>query len=579
LHPCGLIDFALPQSADARRLRLSFGTPLQRLVAHTPAEVAPLLCAVQAAAEAGAWCVGHLRYEAAPAFDPALRVHPADGPLAWFGVFDEAQPWPEHLPPEDAVVLGLEGGSRERFDADMEHILAAIARGDLYQVNHTACLQGQLDGDPMALFRALHRAQPGGYAAFLDTGDEQVLSVSPELFFDWRDGHLLTRPMKGTAPRGLTPAQDAQNAQRLRASAKERSENVMIVDLLRNDVSRLAEPHSVRVPSLFDVQALPTVWQMTSDVVARTRAGTTLADVFAALFPCGSVTGAPKVQAMRLSHERERGPRGNYCGAVGVVAPGGQATFNVAIRTATVCGTQVSWGVGSGITVDATADGEWREWEHKRAVIERAREPFELLETFALEDGVLRHLSDHLERLSRTAAHFGFAWDEHALRAELLSLQAHHPEGLWRIRLLLAASGRAQIQAHAMVASNLPLRLVLAARPFDKADSEFTRFKTTRRAHYDAWAPTLPGVFDTVLWNPRGELTECTRGNLALRLDGRWLTPAASCGLLPGVARARALREGWLHEAVLQHDDVWRASELRFGNSLRGWLPATVVRL
>ncbi len=586
-----LIDFADPADAAAPRLRRAFGAPQRLLVAHEPAEVRAVLDAAHAAACQGAWCVGFVRYEAAPAFDAALQVHPADGPLAWFAVHDTAQPWPEAAVPGEAGTPDADAGwggatldwptplSRPAFDAALARIQQAIADGELYQVNHTARLEGRLrSGEAHALFAALQRAQPGGYAACLDTGAEQVLSVSPELFFDWRGGTLLTRPMKGTAARGATPAEDAERAAALRASPKERAENVMVVDLLRNDLSRVALPHSVQVPQLFRLQALPTVWQMTSDVVARSRPGTRLSDVFAALFPCGSVTGAPKVQAMRLSRALEAGPRGVYCGAVGVLQPGGAATFNVAIRTVTLhAGGVARCGIGSGITAGAQADGEWREWRHKRAFLERASAPFDLLETLALAHGACRHADAHLARLGEAAAHFGVPWSPGSARAALAALEARHPQGLWRVRLLLDRHGRAQAEAFEMAATETPVRLALADTPFEMADSEFVRFKTTRRAHYDAAAPHTPGVFDTILWNERGELTECTRGNLALRLGGRWLTPALHCGLLPGIGRALALREGRLQEAVLTRDDLARAEDLAFVNSLRGWLPAQWV--
>ncbi|WP_137895672.1 aminodeoxychorismate synthase component I [Ramlibacter sp. 2FC] len=566
-----LLDFAAPAVGDLS-LRCAFGAPRQELVARSLDQVRPVLEAVQAQARQGRWCVGYLRYEAAPAFDPALAVHPADGPLAWFGVHDAPQPWPEAE--GQAQAQWDQGLSRSAFDQGMAAIHRAIADGQLYQLNYTAPLLGRLQGSPRALFQALRRAQPGGYAAFIDSGEEQLLSVSPELFFDWDGARLLARPMKGTAPRGATPEQDAALAERLRSSAKERAENVMIVDLLRNDLSRLALPHTVRVPELFRLEALPSVWQMTSDVVARTRPGTTLADVFAALFPCGSVTGAPKVQAMRLIRELEPEPRGVYCGVVGVVRPGGAARFNVAIRTVTARGGQLRCGIGSGITADATAEGEWQEWRHKRAFLDRASQPFELLETLALEDGVPRDAAAHLARMARAAAHFGYPWDEASLRQALDALARAHPEGLWRLRLLLDARGGVQAQAYAMQATLQPVRLKLADRPLEQADSEFVRFKTTRRAHYEAFEPTMPGWFDTLLWNPRGELTECTRGNIALNIDGRWLTPALEAGLLDGVGRQRWLREGRVAEALLRVEDLGRASGLAFFNSLRGWLAA-----
>lgn len=369
------IDFTNPHDSAAPRLRHAFGTPREVLAAYTLAEVRPVLDAVQQAAQEGRWCVGYLRYEAAPAFDAALTTHPADGPLAWFAVHDQALPWPPGDTAESVQVRWQPALARPAFDAALATLQQAIAQGEYYQVNFTARIVGLLQpGDAaepaLALFQALQRAQPGGYAAFLDTGEEQLLSVSPELFFDWQGGQILTRPMKGTAPRGATLDADAALAAALRASSKERAENVMIVDLLRNDLSRIAEPFSVQVPRLFHTEALPAVWQMTSDVTARTRAGCTLADVFGALFPCGSITGAPKVRAMQAIRTLELQPRGVYCGAIGVVRPGGAAIFNVPIRTVTLRGRQASCGIGSGITSSASAEGEWQEWRHKSSFLE-----------------------------------------------------------------------------------------------------------------------------------------------------------------------------------------------------------------
>ncbi|PIF29569.1 para-aminobenzoate synthetase/4-amino-4-deoxychorismate lyase [Acidovorax sp. 56] len=612
------IDFTQPLLPDAPRLRCQFGVPRQVLRADAPTQVRAVLDAVYAAARQGSWCVGYVRYEAAAAFDAALQTHAADGPLAWFAVYDHAEPWAADAPPPgatgDAPSVDWQAGmARQDFDAAIARIQQAIGNGELYQVNYTAPLQGTLQGHAADLFAALHRAQPQGYAACIDAGPEQVLSVSPELFFDWQEGldspegegPLLARPMKGTAPRGATPEQDAAHAAYLRTAPKERAENVMIVDLLRNDVSRVALPHSVRVPALFATQALPTVWQMTSDVVARTRPGTTLADVFAALFPCGSVTGAPKVRAMQMIRALEAGPRGVYCGAVGVVRPAGPATdraagpglvqgvhpvaatFNVPIRTVVLrtqgpgSAPQAVCGIGSGITSGAEAEAEWNEWRHKRAFVERASMPFEILETLALDAGQLRHVGEHLARMAGAAQHFGFAWDAVRVQQCLQALAAQHPEGLWRVRLLLNATGQPRAEAFATQPTAVPVLLQLAGQPLAEAHSEFTRFKTTRRAHYDAFTPDAaaqPGVFDTLLYNGAGEITECTRGNIAALLpDGRWVTPPLASGLLPGVGRAVALREVRVVEAVLRVSDVPQVREWAFVNSLRGWLAARVL--
>ena len=593
IRPTALIDFRSPDDGVAP-LRLAFGAPRELLRATSLDAVVPLLARVDALAREGAWCVGYLCYEAAGAFDEAFETHaPSDParPLAAFAVHDAPLPDPAAFDTDATATAQWTGGPRrDAFDATIAEILRAIADGEVYQVNATAPLTGTLQGDALALFAALRRAQPNAYAAYLDFAtdtrpDDRILSVSPELFFDWRDGRLLARPMKGTAPRGATPAEDAAQAEFLRTAAKERAENLMIVDLLRNDLSRVAQPHSVRVPRLFHTEAWPTVWQMSSDVVAATRAHATLADVFGALFPCGSITGAPKVQAMRLIRELEPEPRGVYCGAIGVVQPGGAATFNVPIRTLAlrridedgIAATRVRCGIGSGITADATAAGEWDEWRHKRAFVDRASQAFELLETLRLEDGAFVDVDAHLERMIDAARHFAFASPLASARAALEERRAAHASGRWRVRLLADRAGVARAQAFALAATPEPVRVRLAERPLAGSDGEFVRFKTTHRAHDDAFAPVDDAVFDTLLWNERGELTEFTRGNVALRIGGRWLTPAAKCGLLPGIARARLLREGAIDEAVLTRADLARADGVAFFNSLRGWIAASLA--
>ncbi len=568
-----LIDFISP-GPGTPALRAAFAEPFDVLAAESLHEVIGVLDAVQAHANAGRWCVGFLRYEAAPAFDAALVTHPPrPGPLAWFGVFDEPLPWPTqdsnsawldwHTPLQDA-----------KASAAIASIHSRIAAGEVYQVNHTARMRGTLrEGSAHDLFVALQRFQPGTYAAFIDTGAQQVLSVSPELFFDWRaDGNILSRPMKGTASRGANQHEDTEKVSALRASAKERAENVMIVDLIRNDLSRIAELHSVAVPRLFHTEALPTVWSMTSDITARTRPGATLADVFSALFPCGSVTGAPKVQAMRTIYELEPDARGVYCGAVGVVRPGGEATFNVAIRTLEIDGeAEVCCGIGSGVTIDATFDGEWAEWGHKAAFVRRASMPFALLETLRIEDGVARNAEFHLARLAASALHFGYPFDREEAAGALDGLSLEHPLGVRRARLLLHADGRLEMEAAPMVDHTGPALVRIASKPMREAGGEFVRHKTTRRAHYDAFAPA-EDAFDTLLWNEAGEVTEFTRGNVAVKIAGRWLTPPLSSGLLPGVGRAQALAAGRMKEQIIRIDDLALAEEVAFLNSLRGWI-------
>lgn len=591
------IDMGQPLSGERERLRLNLTGPDRVLEAQDAPSLRALLDAVEQAARAGACCVGGLRYEAATALNPYLptQAAPSGEPLAWFAVWDAPAADRAQLPEAETPAVQVQWCgtlARPQFDVQMARIHADIRSGAYYQINYTQQLQGHSalpgggDMDGAALFAALQQAQPGGYALHIDRGEEQLLSVSPELFFDWQQpvagaGDILTRPMKGTAARGASPAQDEAQAQALRASAKERAENVMVVDLLRNDLARIAELGSVQVPQLFALQALPTVWQMTSDVRARLPQGTGLVDVMQALFPCGSVTGAPKRAAMQAIAELELGPRGWYCGALGVVrsdgAGGIRATFNVPIRTVTLRGRQLQCGIGSGITADATADGEWREWMHKRAFLERASMPFGLIETLALDGGQLRHAALHLARMAAAAAHFGYRWDAAAAQADLDALAASHPQGLWRLRLLLDAEGTFQAEAFACPPSPDQVALQWAPAPLAEAHGEFVRFKTSRRAHYERWAPQDSSVFDSLLWNEAGEITETTRGNIAMQLDGRWVTPALHCGLLPGVGRRLALEAGQVVEAVVTLSDAPRVEAWAFLNSLRGWIPAQVL--
>ena len=568
------IDFPLETGG---RLRGRFEDPREVLAAHTPGEVVGVLAAAWQHARAGRWVVGFVAYEAAPAFDPAFVVaapHPAI-PLAQFAVYDDI------AAPVDSIADGGRLASadfccglwhdetlRSAFDTKLAALHDDIFAGRYYQTNLTTRLHAPFSGVPRAYFAALRNAQPDGYCAYLDGGNWQVLSVSPELFFSWTpDARLTTRPMKGTAPRAADASADAAAAAALSASAKERAENLMIVDLLRNDLGRVAVTGSVAVPRLFAVEPLPTAWQMTSTVTATSRPGTTLVDIFSTLFPCGSVTGAPKVAAMAASARHETSPRGAYCGTIGLLRPGGAALFNVAIRTVTVCDGRAECGIGSGITADATAAGEYAEWQVKRRFLWRAGAPFRLLETLRLEGGSYWLLDGHLQRLATSAAYFGFVLDMTMVRAALEKNGAERAAGAWRVRLLVAHDGAVQLESAPL--DSLPAfpEVALAVAPLDSND-EFLRHKTTQRAAYTR--RELPSVFDTLLFNERDEITEFTRGNVVVELANRRLTPPVAAGLLPGVWRAKMLAAGEIEEATVMRADLAGATALWFVNSVRG---------
>jgi para-aminobenzoate synthetase/4-amino-4-deoxychorismate lyase len=569
---------------DGERLRGVWRSPPSRwLRAGTSQQLRPVLAEAEAAARAGAWVLGGLRYEAASALEPALVTHDGHAPLAEFAIYDTPpEPWPD----VDATHTGLLGWTDTEPDAApaIERIRDYIRAGDCYQVNLTTRLRAEApDLDPAQLFFALHASQPGGFCLFLR--EAGVASVSPELFFDWRpvpgakaSWLLAAQPMKGTAPRGRDRVEDEAAQAHLRTSEKERAENLMIVDLLRNDLSRVAQLGTVRVPRLFELLALPTVWQMTSTVTAVSRPGLTLADVFAALFPCGSVTGAPKVRAMGVIRELEPAPRGWYCGALGLIQPGGVATFNVPIRTVEFDSGRLQAGLGSAITLDSEPAAEIAEWRAKSRFLARAEAPVSALETLRLENGVAVRAEAHLARMQRTARHFGLRFSLAEARARLRELATQHPEGAWRLRLTCAADGRLGHSLVPFTPMTAPVRLAVADRPIVTlgAGAEFLVHKTTRREAYAGFDKPAD-AFDLILWNEAGELTECSFGNLAVQLDGQWLTPPVSAGLLPGVLRAELLAQGRLREARLTTGDLARAEGLAFLNSLRGWLAAELA--
>ncbi len=569
------------------RLRASFEAPAAVVSADHRHEVGALLERVETWSRDGGWALGYVAYEAAAAFDAALRTRPAvDGlPLAMFALFTQASAAPR---PRGQFLTGAWRDLTSRADADtaIARIRAGIADGDYYQVNYTTRLQATFAGDSLALFEALRAEQAQAWCAYLDLGRWQICSVSPELFFHWSSGAdpgaprtLGCRPMKGTARRHADAAHDAAAAQQLRASTKDRAENLMIVDLVRNDLARVARLGTVRVPELFTVESWPSVWQMTSSVCCQTRAGTALADVFGALFPCGSITGAPKAASMAAIAALECAPRGVYCGAIGIVRPGGGASFSVGIRTAVVDRERAlaSCGIGSGIVIDSTAQAEHDEWLSKRVFLDRACPPYELLETLRLHRGRYWLRAGHLRRLQASARALGFACDAARVDAGLDAAVAAHGQRDGRVRLLVAEDGQVRTEVHAL--GPLPEAATVRLAPGSVSSANpWLHHKTTRRDHYEALAPAVPGVFDVLLYNERGELTEFTRGNLVVRIGGDRFTPPLHCGVLPGVLRRELVARGRVREAVLRIEDLGRAEAIWFVNSVRGIVPVRLER-
>ncbi len=554
--------------AGGRRV---FQRPLDVIRADSPAEVPAALKAVEAALGQRNHIAGWLGYELGYALEPRLVSRTPPGPLLRLGVFQA--PESRMLEPAGRAYAGPltlewdEAAYCRRF----ARVKAYIAAGDIYQANLSCRAYFPFLGDPLVLYERLRVESEAAHCAFADFFDEkmggerQVLSLSPELFFDLAaDGPITVRPMKGTLARH---GEDAAERAELAASPKDRAENLMIVDLIRNDLSRIAEPGSVAVSDLFKIETYPTLHTMVSTVTARKRAGVSAADILRGLFPCGSITGAPKIRAMEILHELESSPRGAYCGALGWFAPDGSARFNVAIRTLTISGDRGELGIGGGVVQDSDSAGEYAECRLKARFFEQNRRPIELIETLRYDQDFVR-LDAHLTRMRNSAATLGLSFDATTARAVLDGAVAGRT-GPLRIRLTLDEQGAHRAAAHEL----LPIlnqegpphwSFRLAAQPTDSGDV-LLRHKTNWRETYDQ---PHPDCDELVFCNERGELTEGARSNLFVRRGDVLLTPALKSGLLPGILRAELIAQGRAKEAILTPEDL--DGEVYFGNSLRG---------
>ncbi len=569
---------------------LHFENPLEIVSISKLDEVVPALRHIEALVQANGWyAAGFISYEAAPAFDEAFKTRPAEGfPYLWFGLYSEPQTvdrrrWTVEDSPASTVYgpYSLEAWipsvTRAAYDAAIFRVKELIASGETYQVNYTFRLGSKFTGSPWSLFVQMLKTQPVEYPAFIDTGHHVICCASPELFFRLDGEQVTCRPMKGTARRGRTLTEDEAQAAALKASPKERAENVMIVDMLRNDLGRIARVGSVQVPALFTAERYRTLWQMTSTVTAQVDAP--FADLMTALFPCASITGAPKISTMGIIAALESAPRKVYTGTIGFLAPGRRAQFNVAIRSALIDRetNTIEYGVGSGVVWDSTAGDEYTESLLKARALTEPQEPFALLETLRWTPDEGWFLRDrHLSRLRDSALYFGFPFDGPAIEARLAAI-AKTFEDAARVRLLLHPDGTLIHEAFALPPKAIrPLRVKLAVAPVDDQDV-FLFHKTTRREIYEKARAAQPECDDVLLYNQRGELTEATIANLALDLDGMLITPPISCGLLAGTFRAMLLEQGVIQERVIRREDLARAAKVFLINSVRGWMNAEFV--
>jgi para-aminobenzoate synthetase/4-amino-4-deoxychorismate lyase len=614
-------DPQIPSTAIRRepfRTRL-FTSPVRIIKTHQLSELPAVFAEIELAVAAGFHAAGYFAYECGAFFEPtaaanslsAKAAQPSEGfaaqPIAWFGIYNQpalfdhrtgefghgdplarlplSLPDPAaNPPPVCSLTLDQTG-----YSARVEAILEKIRGGDIYQLNFTIPMRVHAPGGAAALYRRLHARQPAPYSSFLHTEPGQrILSFSPELFFhiqnQEKSRHITTRPMKGTAPRGRTTGEDRAAAGFLRADPKNRAENVMIVDLLRNDLGRVCTYGTVETRDLFAVERYPTLWQMTSTVTGSLRPDVTFQQILRALFPSGSVTGAPKVRAMQLISELESAPRGVYTGAIGFFSPQ-ESIFSVAIRTLSLIGDTGSMSIGSGIVIDSDPAAEYRECQLKAQFLtqpdHRLPTEFSLVETL-LWDGSYPFIELHLGRLADSAAYFGFPCERWEVRAALLAEESSFPDRRPRkVRLLLSPDGVLQISSEILperTADPKPLRVALSPHRVDPLDPMLFHKTTHRPLYIEAFAEATAAGYDEVLFvNDRGEVTEASNHNIFIERAGRLITPPVECGLIPGVHRQLILQT---HPTAAQRrltlDDLRKADAVFLSNAVRGLRPAVI---
>jgi para-aminobenzoate synthetase/4-amino-4-deoxychorismate lyase len=582
---------------------LHFQCPEKILKAERVEEVLPMLREAEAS---NLHVAGFISYEAAPAFDSALKVRePAGFPLMCFGLFP-----PPHVldsieeVPDGSFELGeLEHSvTRDEFVDAIAEIKERIAEGATYQVNYTYRLNADFSGNPWTFFHALVSAQKTDHAAFIEFDNCAICSVSPELFFSFNHGTITSRPMKGTARRGRTFTEDWAQAEALQNSEKDRAENIMIVDMIRNDIGRVARPGSVETVSKYDVEKYPTVWQMTSTVTGilpknslsprapleDTESTETIplcssvpsvVKILKALFPCASITGAPKAKTMEIIQSLETTPRKIYTGSIGFITPMGEACFNVAIRTALIQSGRMEFGVGGGIVWDSDPEEEYEETLTKARVLTQPRPEFQLLETMLWEpESGIFLLDEHLQRLGKSAAYFDVPLDVH----EVLQSLDHLGDDSLKVRLLVSRDGGYQVQTHRFPAESrlsdpTPLMAMIAKEPVDSQDI-FLFHKTTHREVYEKAKADFPDCDDVILWNERGEVTESAICNIVIRKGGVLITPPVECSLLAGTFREYLLNTRQVKEGIITLEDLLAAEEVFLVNSVRKWQKAVVER-
>ena len=564
MHKKTVIDF---KELGVRQI---FTDTIKELKTKDIKEVKHLLAEVEAYQNQGYYAVGYVSYEAAPAFETKFQV--IDDPLMseyllYFTIHESVQtePIPLTYKPITLPKTWQELTSAEEYKAAIEHIHHHIRQGDTYQVNYTVQLQQNITADPFAIYNRLVVEQNAHYNAFIQHDDVSIISVSPELFFKKDGDGLTTRPMKGTTNRGLTTETDLKQAQWLAQDQKNRSENMMIVDLLRNDMNRISKIGSENVKSLCLVEQYSTIWQMTSTIETQLLPNSSLGDIFQALFPCGSITGAPKIATMAIIKDVEKQARGVYCGAIGILLPNGPTIFNVAIRTLQMQGNKAIYGVGGGITWDSKWEAEYEETKQKSAVLYRQNPKFDLISTGRIHRGKLLFLKEHLNRLQESSRYFSYPFNKEEVQNQVEDLcQSLDFDTDYRLKMSLAKNGELTFEHNQLTGLAdvfCQARLVEQTHPLD---SPYTYFKTSYRPHISL------EPHEQIYYNQKKELLETSIGNLVLKIEDQLYTPPVHLGLLNGIYRQSLIANNQVTERVLTLDNLKQAQAIYGCNAVRG---------
>ena len=551
-----------------------FSHPIEIIQTNRIDEVNKCLQQVQAAVDNGYYVAGYLSYEATYAFRESISSETSNElPLLWFGVFK--------APLNKATILSNKESftidhwkmlqSKTQYEKQFEQIMEVIHEGQIKQVNYTVPFETSFKGNTYLYYQYLRDAQKAAYNAYLQLGDIDILSASPELFFHMNEDDITVKPMKGTIHRGKSVEEDLANKQWLQTSDKNKNENELIIQLMQTELASITKKDSVHLTKLFEVEQYPTVYQMTSTLKGTLLPDTTATEIIKTLFPCGSITGVPKDESIRFISKIEPFPREVYCGAIGYITPNNKAIFNVSIRTVTINHQRnlATYGAGGAITTNSNAKEEYEELVTKTKILQRQQQCFQLLETLALINGQYIVLEEHMERLTQSASYFDFPVNIHEIRKKLQETAIKYAIGEWRVRLTVSKQGKVELSQQPL-SSIKNTRIALAEKPIDKEDI-FHYHKTTLRTIYTQHKMN-DDYFDVLLWNEQHEVTECTIGNIIVKMDNELCTPPIDCGVLPGTYRSSLLKAGEIKERVILKSDLDRASDIWLINSVRGWV-------